>query len=219
MHRLRLLVLLGVALLLAACHPADPALVHGGGPEAGVQVTQGSDGAAASLIGHTYHLGVDDVVRVSVWGNPDLSVTVPVRPDGMISVPLVGDVRAGGLAPMQVARNIEKALSTYVRKPQVAVIVTNLKSHEFLTRVRVTGAVLHPVTLPFRQGMTVLDAVLEAGGVNQFASANGTVLHRRIKGQTEVLHVDLGDILNKGNLKTNYALRPGDVVTVPERLF
>jgi len=216
---LRLFALLFLATLLVACHPADPALVHGGGPGDGVHVTQGSDGAAASLIGHTYHLGVDDVVRVSVWGNPDLSVTVPVRPDGMISVPLVGDVRAGGLAPMQVASNVEHALSAYVRKPQVAVIVTDLKSHEFLTRVRVTGAVRRPVTLPFRQGMTVLDAVLEAGGVNEFASANGTVLHRRIHDRSEVLHVELGDILNKGNLGTNYALRPGDVITVPERLF
>ena len=92
----------------------------------------------------TYYIGVDDVLQVNVWKNPDLSVTVPVRPDGKISVPLIGDVLAGGKEPMQVAREVKKSLSKYIREPQVAVILTSLQSHEFISRIRITGAVMSP---------------------------------------------------------------------------
>lgn len=166
-----------------------------------------------------YRIGVDDRVQVSVWRNPDLSVTVPVRPDGRISVPLIGDVQAGGLTPNQVADNIRGKLATYIRDPSVAVILTELRSHEFLSRVRVTGAVRTPRSLAFRQGMTVLDAVLEAGGINDFAAPNRAKLYRKSKDKTEVLDLELGDILNKGKLGTNVMLAPGDVITIPERLF
>lgn len=166
-----------------------------------------------------YKIGVDDRLQVSVWRNPELSVTVPVRPDGMISVPLIGDVQAGGRTPTQVAETIRQKLAAYIRDPSVAVILTDLRSHEFLSRVRVTGAVRAPRSMPFRQGMTVLDAVLEAGGVNDFAAPNRAKLYRKMNGQTDVLDLDLGDILNKGRLETNVLLVPGDVITVPERLF
>jgi polysaccharide biosynthesis/export protein len=172
-----------------------------------------------------YRIGVDDRVQVSVWKNPELSVTVPVRPDGMISIPLVGDVRAGGLTAVQVAESIKQKLATYIRDPNVAVILTELRSHEFLARVRVTGAVRTPRSIPYRQGMTVVDAVLEAGGTNDFAAPNRTKLYRKAKERqgtvesTEVFDVELGDILSRGRLDSNYPLRPGDVITVPERLF
>jgi polysaccharide export outer membrane protein len=169
-----------------------------------------------------YRIGVDDRVQVSVWRNPELSVTVPVRPDGMISVPLIGDVRAGGLTAVEVADLIKKKLSVIIRDPSVAVILTDLRSHEFLSRVRVTGSVRTPRSLPYRQGMTVLDAVLEAGGINDFAAPNRTKLYRKGKeGKegAEVFDIELGDILNRGRLESNYSLRPGDVITVPERFF
>ncbi len=202
-------MLCGLAVALAGCakpavspEPFDPATgVYG-------------EGAAA-----VYLIGPDDKVQVSVWRNPELSVVVPVRPDGMISVPLIGDVQAGGKTPMDVGKAIEQKLTSYIRDPHVAVIVTELRSHEFLSRVRVTGAVRTPKSIPHRQGMTVLDAVLEAGGVNEFASANRTKLYRRVKDKTEVMDIELGAILNKGDLETNVMLRPGDVVTVPERIF
>jgi polysaccharide export outer membrane protein len=166
-----------------------------------------------------YRIGADDRLQITVWRNPELSVTVPVRPDGKISVPLIGDVLAGGNTPEQVAVLIKEKLTTFIREPNVAVLVVELRSHEFISRVRVTGAVRTPRSMPYRQGMTILDAVLEAGGPNEFAAPNRAKLYRKGKDKTDVIDVELGDILNKGKLKTNITLRPGDVVTVPERLF
>jgi len=168
---------------------------------------------------NAYRIGVDDIVAVNVWRNPDLSIKVPVRPDGKISMPLVGDVQAGGLTPTQVATGIKSKLAAYIRDPQVAVILESLHSHEFLTRVRVTGAVRTPTSIPHRQGMTVLDAVLSAGGLNDFSAPSRARLYRMINGKTKSIDIDLDDILNKGKLEQNYILIPGDVVTVPERIF
>lgn len=174
--------------------------------------------APAEGFSELYLIGVDDRVQVSVWRNPELSVTVPVRPDGRISVPLLGDVMAGGRPPQDVAEDIERRLATYVRDPKVAVILVDLRSHEFISRVRVTGAVRQPVSVPYRQGMTVLDAVLLAGGVTDFASANRSRLHRRDeRGGVDTREIRLEDILEGGKLDSNFDVRPGDVITVPER--
>lgn len=175
--------------------------------------------ASSPLPVSTYHIGVDDLVQVSVWRNPDLSVTVPVRPDGKISLPLVGDVVAGGRTPDDVANDVKEKLTTYIRDPQVAVILTELRSHEYLSRVRVTGAVRQPVSITYRQGMTVLDAVLAAGGTNEFAAADRTELYRKDGGGTKKMDVRLGNIMKKGELATNYPVLPGDIITVPERAF
>jgi len=166
-----------------------------------------------------YRIGVDDEVKVSVWQNPGLDVSVPVRPDGRISVPLVGDVEAGGRTPEEVSGEIQEKLKTFVRDPQVTVIVTQLRSHEYLSRVRVTGAVHAPVSVPYRQGMTVLDAVLAAGGTTEFAAADRTELYRKEGDRTTAYAVRLDRILKSGDLTTNYPVQPGDVITVPERTF
>lgn len=192
-------------LTLAACHGAGRENVK----KADTTVSK----AAA------YKIGVDDRVHVNVWRNPDLSVTVPVRPDGKISVPLIGDVQAAGLTPMEVSDNVKSKLSYFIRDPNVSIIVTELQSNEFQSRVRVTGAVRNPQSLPYRPGMTVLDAVLQAGGVNDFAAPNRTKLHRKNNNKTEVIGIKLGSILNQGGLDTNIEVKPGDVISVPERLF
>ncbi|MEO6517757.1 MAG: XrtA/PEP-CTERM system exopolysaccharide export protein [Pseudoxanthomonas sp.] len=181
----------------------------------------GANGAppAATIASDTYKIGVDDIVQVAVWRNPELGITVPVRPDGMISVPLVGDVLAGGRTPTEVAASIQKGLATYVRDPQVAVILTELRSHEYLSRVRVTGAVRQPVSIPYRPGMTVLDAVLAAGGVTEFASANRSNLYRRNGDTTLPYPIKLDRILKRGDLSTNMNVAPGDVITIPERIL
>ena len=193
-------------LLLAAC--AGSAIKSSGAPPA--------ETAAAVP---EYHIGVDDLVQVSVWNNPELGITVPVRPDGMISVPLLGDVVAGGRTPAEVAKDIQDKLATYVRDPQVAVILSQLRSHEYLSRVRVTGAVRQPVSIPYRQGMTVLDAVLAAGGLTDFAAPDRSDLYRKTGEVTHRYPVRLDRILNNGDLSTNFNVAPGDVITVPERVL
>lgn len=168
----------------------------------------------------SYHIGVDDQLQISVWQNPELSVSVPVRPDGMITVPLIGDVKAGGHTPEEVATVIKGKLQSFVRDPQVAVILTELRSHEYLSRVRVTGAVRTPVSVPYRQGMTVLDAVLAAGGPTEFAAPDRTELYREGSGGVTTSYaVRLDKVLQRGDLTTNYPLQPGDVITVQQRAF
>ena len=119
----------------------------------------------------------------------------------------------------EVAASIKQKLSLFIRDPHVTVIVTGLRSHEFISRVRVTGAVRQSKSMAYRDGMTVLDAVLEAGGVSDFAAPNRTKLYRKTPSGVEVIPIKLENILNKGKLDTNEELKPGDIVTVPERLF
>lgn len=166
-----------------------------------------------------YRVGIDDVIDINVWRNPELSVSVPVRPDGKISMPLIGDVVAAGLTPEQVSASIKSRLKNFVRDPNVTVIIKELRSHEYLTLVRVTGAVNTPLSLNYRQGITVLDAVLAAGGLSDYAAPDKTKLYRVIDGKTHIIYIRLDDILNKGKLKTNIELRPKDIIAVPERIF
>jgi len=166
-----------------------------------------------------YRLGASDVVAVNVWKNPDLSVRVPVRPDGYISVPLVGDVLAGGRTPAEISADTEEKLKQFIRTPKVSIIVEELNSAEFQNRVRVVGGVASPKSISHRDGMTVIDLVLEAGGVNAFSSPDSAKLYRNIDGDTKVFPVYLESILKDGVLDTNYLLAPGDVVSVPERRF
>ncbi|HJP03572.1 MAG: polysaccharide biosynthesis/export family protein [Gammaproteobacteria bacterium] len=166
-----------------------------------------------------YRIGVGDIISIDVWGNPNLSTEVPVRPDGMISMPLLGDVRAGSLTAEELSASITQGLSKDIRNPEVVVILAELHSHEYLTRVRVTGAVVDTISINHRQGMTVLDAILEAGGVTEFASPNKTTLFRKKDGDTLQLRVQLNHIMKRGDLSTNYELSPGDIISVPERLF
>lgn len=199
------LLAVSLSILLAACATS-------GNPTAG---SPPADLPTADA----YRIGVDDVVQVSVWRNPELGITAPVRPDGMISVPLVGDVQAGGRVPAEVAKDIQTKLAAFVVDPQVAVILTELRSHEYLSRVRVTGAVRQPISIPYRQGMTVLDAVLAAGGVTEFAAPDRSNLYRKNGNGTGSYQVRLDSVLNRGDLTTNYKVAPGDVITVPERML
>lgn len=166
-----------------------------------------------------YRIGVGDSLDINVWRNPELSVSVPVRPDGKISMPLIGDLVAANLTTKELSDSIVTNLGNYVRSPQVTVIVTNPSSSDFQRRVRITGAVNNPQSIPYRDGMTVLDLVLLAGGANEFASGNSAKLYRKIDGQIKVYPIRLNDLVNKGDVRTNYPLQPSDIVTVPERSF
>tara|TARA_R110002073_G_scaffold6893_2_gene40020 strand:+ start:2386 stop:2976 length:591 start_codon:yes stop_codon:yes gene_type:complete len=166
-----------------------------------------------------YKLGIGDAVEVNVWRNPDLSVSVMVRPDGKISVPLAGDVEVDGVSTNELSKIIEERLSSYIRNPKVTVIVSNPTSAEFIHRIRVTGAVAAQRSIPYRKGITVLDVILEAGGVTPFASADKSKLYRQTEEGSKVYPIYLNDILEKGILDSNYILFPQDIITVPERGF
>ena len=166
-----------------------------------------------------YTIGVGDIIKIDVWGNDRLSLQVPVRPDGKISMSLIGDVLAADYTTEALSEKITERLIEYIKNPQVTVIVTNPSSADFQARIRVTGAVNSPQSVPFRKGVTVLDLVLMAGGVNQFAVPSDAKLYRRVSGEIKVYDVNLDDILKYGKLETNYMLMPSDIITVPERSF
>lgn len=181
----------------------------------GAPTLPAQEGGHGVLVG-SYKIDVGDQISVSVWKNPELSISEPVRPDGKISVHLVGDVMAAGKTPEELSNDIESAMSSYIKDPNVTVILTGLAGHAFLSRVRVTGAVNSNTSMSYHQGMTVLDAVLDAGSVTIYANANRTKLHRRTEAGTESYDIRLKDILEDGDMTTNVYLRPGDVITVPE---
>jgi len=166
-----------------------------------------------------YLLGIGDAVQISVWRNADLSVSVTVRPDGKISVPLAGDIKVDGKSTQALSKEIEGKLGDFIRNPKVTVIVTNPTSAEFIHRIRVTGAVAAQRSIPYRKGITVLDVILEAGGVSAFANADESKLYRQTKDGAKVYPIFLNDILEKGVLDSNYTLYPQDIITVPERGF
>lgn len=170
---------------------------------------------AAPVAGPNYVIGPGDTVQVFVWRNPELSVTVPVRPDGKISTPLVEDMVAVGKTSSQLAREIEKVLAEYVRSPQVNIIVTNPVST--FSQVKVIGQVTNPQSVPYREGLTALDAVLAVGGLTQFAAGNrAKIVRKNDAGKTVEIKVRLEALVRKGKMKENVDLKPGDVIIVPE---
>jgi polysaccharide biosynthesis/export protein len=174
--------------------------------------------AAAAADSKDYRIGPGDALQIYVWQHPDLSVTIPVRPDGKISTPLVEDLVAVDKTPHQLARDIETALSEYVRTPQVNVIVTN-PANAF-NQVKIIGQVKTPGSLPFRAGMTVMDAILQVGGLSEFAAGNrATLVRTGDDGKQQRIKLKLNDLINKGRVETNVALRPGDMLIVPEAIF
>ena len=168
--------------------------------------------------GSNYIIGPGDSLQVFVWRNPELSVTVPVRPDGKISTPLVEDMIAVGKTPPQLARDMEKVLSEYVREPKVNIIVTTAESVAY-GLVKVVGQVQKPAALPYREGMRVLDAILAVGGLTQFASGNRARIVRMENGKETIIHVKVADLVNNGDVKQNELLKPGDVLVVPQSYF
>ena len=160
-------------------------------------------------------IGPGDTVQVFVWRNPELSVTVPVRPDGKISTPLVEDMVAVGKTSSQLAREIEKVLAEYVRSPQVNIIVTNPVST--FSQVKVIGQVTNPQSVPYREGLTALDALLAVGGLTEFAAGNrAKIVRKNDAGKIVEIKVRLESLVRKGKMKENVDLKPGDVIIVPE---
>ncbi len=163
----------------------------------------------------TYLIGPGDELEIFVWNNPDLSVTIPVRPDGRISTPLVEDMQAVGKTPTQLARDLEGALGSFVKTPQVNVVVRSFVG-TFAEQVRVVGKAAQPKALPYRRGMTVLDVMIEVGGLAPGAAGNRAKVVRSAGGQHSEIRLRLDDLMNDGDLSQSLEILPGDVLIIPE---
>lgn len=172
---------------------------------------------SAATTDYRYLIGPLDTVNIIVWRNPELSLIVTVRPDGKISTPLVEDLPAAGRNPSDLARDLERALSKQLREPVVTVIVTGFQG-TISEQIRVIGEATKPQAIPYRQNMTVLDVMIQAGGLTDFADGNGAVLVRG-KEQGKQYSLRLKDLLKRGDISANVEIRPGDVVIIPQAWF
>jgi polysaccharide export outer membrane protein len=199
--RIARLLAFAVAFLLAACgstsHPPAP--------------------AAAGINDYTYIIGAGDGINITVWRNPELSMSVPVRPDGKIATPLIDELVAQGKTSVELARDIEKSLAKYVRDPIVTVIVTGFVG-PYSEQIRVVGEAARPQVLPFKQKMTVLDVMIAVGGLTDFADGNHATILRSSEGNKQYT-VRLRDLIKRGDVSANVEMRPGDILIIPQSLF
>lgn len=165
-----------------------------------------------------YRIGPGDTLQVFVWNQPELTVTVPVRPDGMISTPLIAGVPAAGKTAPELAKDLEVALSEFIRNPTVSVMVTSFVG-TYADQIRVVGQAAKPQSLPYRANMTLLDVMIAVGGLAEFAAGNRAVLVRQEGGKQVRLEVRLRDLLDDGDIAANVPMRPGDVLIIPESRF
>lgn len=165
-----------------------------------------------------YRIGPGDVIRVFVWGNPGLSDTVPVRPDGRVSIPLIEDLVVAGKAPSEVGRQVEDELRKFVEDPLVTIIVTEFVG-SFSQQVRVVGEAAEPQAIPYRAEMSLLDVMITVGGLTEFADGNRSVLVRTVDGKMTQFSVRLDDLIRDGNISANVPMQPGDVLIIPESYF
>ena len=174
---------------------------------------------SSSVVAADYLIGPGDELQVFVWKNPDLSVILPVRPDGKISTPLVADIQAQGKTPTALAADLRTALSKYVQDPVVTVLVRQVAAPGSAATIRVIGAAATPKSVPYRSGLTVLDVLIDVGGLNTYAAGNDAQIIRTQNGVSRGIPVHLADLMKGGDLKANIQLMPGDVIRIPERWF
>jgi polysaccharide export outer membrane protein len=174
--------------------------------------------STAPDVTETYRIGPGDTLRVFVWGNPGLTETVPVRPDGRVSVPLLEDVEVANKTPAEVGREIEERLQVFIEDPLVTVIVSDFVG-PFTQQVRVVGEAAEPQAIPYRADMTALDVMIEVGGLTEFAAGNRSTLVRGTGGETTEYRVRLGDLVRDGDITANVPMQPGDVLIIPESFF
>jgi polysaccharide export outer membrane protein len=163
-------------------------------------------------------IGPGDKLNIFVWRNPELSTEVPVRPDGRISIPLVEDIVVIGKTPSNVARELEKRLAVYVNGPTVTIIPREFVG-PFTRQVRIIGEAVQPRALPYRANMTVLDAMIEVGGLTKYAAGDRATLVRTIDGSQQTYSLHLDSLVKDGEIQQNVALAPGDIVIIPQRYF
>ncbi len=173
--------------------------------------------SVAATQDYTYIVGPLDNLNIIVWRNPELSMSVPVRPDGKFSTPLIDELVAQGKNSVQIARDIEKNLEKYVRDPVVTVIVTGFVG-PFDQQIRVVGEAAKPQALPFRQQMTLLDVMIAVGGLTDFADGNAATILRTDEGGKQY-SVRLRDLIRRGDISANVQMKPGDILIIPQSFF
>jgi polysaccharide biosynthesis/export protein len=165
-----------------------------------------------------YFIGPLDTLNIFIWRNPELSETVPVRPDGFISIPLIEDLQAAGKTPTQLARDIETQLKKYLQDPIATVIVTSFNG-PYSRQVRVIGEAAHPQAIPYRDNMTLLDVMIAVGGLTQFAAGNRATIVRTTNGSKTPFRVRIADLIKSGDVSANVQMLPGDVLIIPQSWF
>ena len=172
---------------------------------------------ASSNIDYTYVIGAGDSLSIVVWRNPELSMSVPVRPDGKIAAPLVDELMAQGKTSIDLARDVEKVLSKYVRDPVVTVLVTGFVG-PYSEQIRVVGEAARPQALPYKQKMSILDVMIAVGGLTDFAAGNSATILRTSEGGKQYT-VRLRDLIKRGDMSANADMRPGDILIIPQSFF
>src|SRR5688572_28197955 len=215
---------------MRALHKSRLALAIGAGAVAISGCASGRTGnslPSASFVGadetaseQKYNIGALDQLNVFVWRNPELSVKVQVRPDGRITTPLITDMVAVGKTPAQLADEIRQALTQYIDDPRVSVMIDSFQG-TFAQQVRVVGATEKPASLPYRANMTLLDAMIEVGGLSEYAAGDRARLirHDRSTGEQKEYDLKIARLLKKGDTRANVRLEPGDVIIIPESMF
>jgi polysaccharide export outer membrane protein len=173
--------------------------------------------ASTSVNNYDYVIGPGDTLNIVVWRNPELSATIPVRPDGRISAPLVEDMPAAGKDATTLARDIEKVLGKYIRDPVVSIVVTNFVG-PYAQQIRVIGEAAKPQVLSYKQNMTLLDVMIAVGGMTDFAAGNRASILRTAEGNKQY-GVRLNDLVKNGDISANVDMRPGDILIIPQSWF
>jgi polysaccharide biosynthesis/export protein len=195
-------IAVAILLVVAAC-TSPPTLPPSGG---------------SGVAGSQYLIGPGDNLNIFVWRNPELSATVPVRPDGRISTPLVEDVVAVGKTPTELARDLEARLKKFVRDPIVTVMVSGFVG-DFSQQVRVIGEAVQPRAVPYRENMTLLDVMIQVGGLTKYADGNDAVLIRKVNGKQDTFPVRLDSLIKDGDIRYNFKMEPGDTLIIPQSSF
>jgi polysaccharide biosynthesis/export protein len=180
--------------------------------------TRGAQPVETRVSDTEYLIGPGDSVNIIVWRNPEVSMSVPVRPDGKITTPLVEDLPAAGKTSTALARDIEKALSKYIQQPVVTVVVTSFIGN-YDEQIRVIGQAAKPQALAYRRNMSLMDVMIAVGGTTEFASGNRASLIRNVDGKQQRYNVRLDDLIKAGDISANVPMRPGDILVIPESFF
>jgi polysaccharide export outer membrane protein len=180
--------------------------------------TRGQQPIETQVTDSQYLIGPGDAVNIIVWRNPEVSMSVPVRPDGKITTPLVEDLPAAGKTSTALARDIEKALAKYIQQPVVTVVVTNFVGN-YEEQIRVIGQAAKPQALAYRRNMSLMDVMIAVGGTTEFAAGNRASLIRNVDGKQQRFNVRLDDLVKDGDISANVPMRPGDVLVIPESFF